>query len=73
MFSRDVAHILFKFVLMLQRSQHLFQLLAVVAADAALQAGIQQIAPLNQTDSALDSSYTWVCSPWPWQNPQKEG
>ena len=34
---------------------------------------LEQIGPLNQTDSALDSSYTWVCSPWPWQNPQKEG
>ena len=34
---------------------------------------LEQIGPLNQTDSAQDSSYTWVCSPWPWQNPQKEG
>ena len=24
---------------------------------------LEQIGPLNQTDSALDSSYTWVCSP----------
>lgn len=33
----------------------------------------EKIGALEQTDSALDSSYTWVCAPWPWQNPQKEG
>ena len=34
---------------------------------------LEKIGPLEQTDAALDSSYSWVCSPWPWQNPQKEG
>ena len=28
---------------------------------------VEQIGPLEQIDSAMDDSYTWVNAPWPWQ------
>ena len=33
---------------------------------------VERYGPLEQVDSALDERYTWVDSPWPWQN-CKEG
>lgn len=33
---------------------------------------VEKFGPLVQTDAAMDETYTWVNTPWPWQNPDKE-
>lgn len=39
---------------------------------AARKTYTEKIGPLEQIDSAMDDSFTWVNAPWPWQNPDKE-